>query len=322
MPSPSHGSVHAVVGSLRKHQQQTPIFLRSRCLIGRASICDIQLNDSRISSEHASVGWTGETWELRDLGSKNGTFVGRRRLVAGGRVALCKGQSFRVGSPDESAPELCLIDDAPPVASARHMASGVIQTALSGFLVVPDPEHPRLSLMESQDGTWVLEMDEEARPAVNREVVVVDGEAWSLDLPTPTGPTVDEAEGGSESAKLLLRFRVSQDEEHVQVTVIHAGGEVSLPPRSYHYFLLTLARTRVADARAGVPPSEQGWIGRDELCRMLATDELRLNVDVYRARKQLSATGIRGAANVIERLPKTGRMRLSTGLIKIERTPR
>jgi hypothetical protein len=291
-------------------------------LIGRASTCDVQLSDSRISSEHASVGWTGETWELRDLGSKNGTFVDRRRLVAGGRVGLRKGQSFRVGSLDGSAPEFFLIDDAPPVASARHMASGVVQTALSGFLVVPDSDNPRLSLMESHDGTWVLEMDEEVRAALDREVVVVDGEAWSLDLPAPTGPTIDEGEGGSEPAKLSLRFRVSQDEEHVQVTIIHAGAEVPLPPRSYHYFLLTLARTRVADAHAGVPPSEQGWIGRDELCRMLATDELRLNVDVCRARKQLNATGVRGAANLIERLPRTGRMRLRACFINVERTPR
>jgi hypothetical protein len=310
------------VGLLKQHGIEPPIFLRSRCLIGRSSVCDVQLNESRISSEHAIVGWTGDAWDIRDLGSKNGTFVGRRRLVAGVRVALCKGQSFRLGSPDEPAPELALIDDEPPVASARHVMSGVIHAAISGFLVVPGHDYPRLSVMEAQDGTWVLEIDGEVRPAVDREVVVVDGEAWSLDLPDATGPTLSENESGAAPPKLALRFRVSLDEEHVQVTVIHAGGEVSMLPRSYHYLLLTLARARLADARAGAQPSEQGWIGREELCRMLATDELRLNVDVCRARKQLAVTGVQGAANLIERLPKTGRIRLGTGLIEIERTPR
>jgi len=55
---------------------------------------------------------------------------------------------------------------------------------------------------------------------------------------------------------------------------------------------VTLARAPLAVA--GVPERERGWLERDELCRMLATDELRLNVEVCRARKQFAALGIQG----------------------------
>ena len=62
-----------------------------------------------------------------------------------------------------------------------------------------------------------------------------------------------------------------------------------------------------------------GWRDRDELCRMLATDEYRLNVDICRARKQLAAAGLAGAASIVERRPGTGRLRLGAARVKIER---
>jgi len=61
------------------------------------------------------------------------------------------------------------------------------------------------------------------------------------------------------------------------------------------------------------------WLERDELCRMLATDELRLNVDVCRARKQFSALGIQGAASIVDRRMGTGRIRLGVERVDVRR---
>jgi adenylate cyclase len=36
---------------------------------------DLVIDDPRVSARHARVEWTGRGWSLRDLGSKNGTFV-------------------------------------------------------------------------------------------------------------------------------------------------------------------------------------------------------------------------------------------------------
>jgi hypothetical protein len=115
----------------------------------------------------------------------------------------------------------------------------------------------------------------------------------------------------------LVRFVVTRDEEHVEVILVHEGGVIELPPRSFHYLLLTLARQRLAEAE--LPEEERGWVDRDTLCRMLAVDPLKLNVDVCRARKQLAATGVLGAAEIVARRATTGQLRLGAARIVVER---
>ncbi len=122
------------------------IALRSRVLIGRSAACDLRLDDPRVSSEHAILGWTGAVWEVRDLGSKNGTFVGERRLAAGERIPLLPGDMIALGAPRPPAPAFVLVDGAPPAASARHAQTGVVRAASAGLLVLPDEENPLASL--------------------------------------------------------------------------------------------------------------------------------------------------------------------------------
>ena len=48
--------------------------------IGRHPANDLALDHRRISSRHALIEWDGERWRLKDLGSRNGTSINRRRL--------------------------------------------------------------------------------------------------------------------------------------------------------------------------------------------------------------------------------------------------
>jgi len=52
---------------------------------------------------------------------------------------------------------------------------------------------------------------------------------------------------------------------------------------------------------------------------MLATDSNKLNVDIFRARKQFSALGIHGAAGIIARRPGTGQLRLGLDRVDVTR---
>jgi hypothetical protein len=52
---------------------------------------------------------------------------------------------------------------------------------------------------------------------------------------------------------------------------------------------------------------------------MLAIDELRLNVEVCRARKQFSALGIQGAATIVDRRMGSGRIRLGVERVDVRR---
>ena len=43
--------------------------------LGRGEDCDIRFSDPRVSTDHAEVYWEDEKWWLKDLGSRNGTFL-------------------------------------------------------------------------------------------------------------------------------------------------------------------------------------------------------------------------------------------------------
>lgn len=54
---------------------------RPEIVIGRASECDVVIDDRQVSRRHARILKQGEHYVLEDLGSKNGTFVNAQELV-------------------------------------------------------------------------------------------------------------------------------------------------------------------------------------------------------------------------------------------------
>lgn len=51
-----------------------------------------------VSGNHARLAHEGTNWLLEDLGSRNGTFLGNKRLVPGGREPVFKGTEIRFGA--------------------------------------------------------------------------------------------------------------------------------------------------------------------------------------------------------------------------------
>ncbi len=299
------------MGIFEERSSQRRFTLGSRCLVGRHEACDLRIDDRRISSEHASVHWMGDRWELRELGSRNGTWVEGRRLSPGERARLARGAVVALGGAGR---EWVLTDDAPPNVAARHVRTGAVQVGAGGFLALPDDDAPLASVFEDARGHWMMEVEDATRPVFDHEPVSVGGETWILELPV-SGSATWAAGQDPVLESLTLRLRVSRDEEHVEVCLVDEGREIVLPSRSFHYLLLTLARARAGEASD--PESERGWVDRDELCRMLAVDVLKLNTDICRLRKQLGEVGIRGAAGVVARRPGSGQLRVGVERIEI-----
>lgn len=67
----------------------------SAVLIGRAPSCTLVLDDDYSSSRHARIFSQDGRWFVEDLGSTNGTFVGRERVTEPTPVPL--GAQVRVG---------------------------------------------------------------------------------------------------------------------------------------------------------------------------------------------------------------------------------
>jgi len=183
------------------------------------------------------------------------------------------------------------------------------------LLLLPNDQAPLVSIFEETSGRWVMESDATQRAVRDHEPVIVAGESWILELPTSSGATLA---AGQELVleDVGLRIAVSRDEEHVELSLLYGGRSVVLPSRSYHYMLLTLARLRARDT--DLSPAERGWVDREELCGMLATDALKLNTDICRLRKQLAEAGVQGAAGIVARRQGSGQLRL--GIEKVEIT--
>jgi hypothetical protein len=112
--------------------------------------------------------------------------------------------------------------------------------------------------------------------------------------------------------ELFITFRTSSDLEHIELDVRVDSKVKRLAARTHNEMLLVLARAYVRDAARQVEPAECGWMYLDELCRSVALDRERLNIDVYRLRRQFAELGLLDPANIIERRAKTKQLRIGT----------
>jgi len=92
--------------------------------LGRGSDCDLILAETQASRRHAELRRAGDRWQIVDLGSTNGTFVGGVRLAPNVARPLRPGDVVTIGST-----RLRLIDEpsqpapAPPAAFAEPAAA-------------------------------------------------------------------------------------------------------------------------------------------------------------------------------------------------------
>jgi pSer/pThr/pTyr-binding forkhead associated (FHA) protein len=64
--------------------------------IGRAPECELRIDDTYASQQHARVFGKDGAWYVEDLGSTNGTYVNEQRLAA--PAMLTRGDRIRVGT--------------------------------------------------------------------------------------------------------------------------------------------------------------------------------------------------------------------------------
>ena len=96
--------------------QQARYRFRERAVIGRGADCDIRLLDSRISRRHASLTLRDACVTVADMGSRNGTEVGGRRLhgaealVGTGGIARIVSTTFQIHVGDDEEAETVPVD--------------------------------------------------------------------------------------------------------------------------------------------------------------------------------------------------------------------
>ena len=116
-----------------------------------------------------------------------------------------------------------------------------------------------------------------------------------------------------------LHFAVSQDEEHTFLCIEYGSGLCQLGERVHHYPLLVLARLRLEDTQRGLEPANQGWVDLSRLASMLGIDPAYLNIQIFRARRQIAKALIPGVGmiEIVER--RRGQIRIGAFAIWIVR---
>ena len=284
-------------------------------VIGREPGAALRLNDESVSWRHASLRWTGQAWELQDLGSLNGTFVDGHRIATGARVLLRMGCQLRFGEAEEL---WRLVDAEPPITSLVDVTTGERIFAFDELLAVPQSGEPELFISKQADGAWIAEFGERVWEPQASEVLTIGTRQYRFEPEAPVYATTTGRSQQLTPAQMALQFLVSRNEEHVEVKILHGERSIDLRPRAHSYVLLTLARLRVQDqGNDSLQPTSQGWVYQDKLLKMLATTPTQLAVDIYRARKQFSEAGVVEAAQIIERRGTTHELRIGVPKLAI-----
>lgn len=283
--------------------------LVTRNLVGRSRGASLWLDRPYMSNEHASISWNGNAWELKDLGSRNGSYIDGRRMEAGESVAVNEESIIGFGDPQE---KWSLVDSGAPVLSALNQESGESYVAENGLLSIPQEGPPEISVYQNKTGQWIAETSAGDISEIEDSSVLTAGKnSYRISL-----PYIDEGTPllGLPSLDLMkLRFEVPKNLEHVRITLVHAGGEFELESREHSFLLLILAKERLAEEGDVTP--ETGWVDRDELARMVGVTVPVLHVLVHRARQQFADQNIPGAADIVD--VRRGQRRLGAHNIEI-----
>ncbi len=84
--------IHALMESGRDIQHR---FIQSEVTIGRDPNCDFPVIDEAISAHHARISYHHSQWWLEDLGSTNGTFIGKNQVTV--PTVLITSDQFKCG---------------------------------------------------------------------------------------------------------------------------------------------------------------------------------------------------------------------------------
>jgi len=202
---------------------------------------------------------------------------------------------------------------------AARRLDGTVVESQQRLLLLPSSDTPSASIFVTGDH-WELDTGELTRTVCDGELVTVDGHTYELELPClhPTSDRTRVCGGDARVGSAELHLRVSQNEEHVELTLKTASRTKELPARAFYYMILTLARIRQIDMAAGCGAEQSGWTYIRDLAQRLGVSAENVNVDVHRMRQFVARQELfADPENIVERRRTTGELRIGVPAIFI-----
>ena len=320
-------------------QDERRVFLFVEHTIGRSPTCKLVLTHKSVSSFHACVRWHDDAWQLRDLGSRNGTFLNGQRvrerphaLRRGDRIVLGDQEETWVFA-DDARPQAMLIpvigvhgdDETGGEPSSIPTGGNDSQSLILGDLrAFPSDENPQVTIFQDAEGRFFLEgVDGDSEELVAEQHVCIGNTSYWLFVPgTATGLPTTRQSGcqvvESSVRTMRLTLKVAPDEE-TAAAVIEAGAvQAELKPRVHLYLLVHLARLRVEEEQEEAEGA--GWVSVEVLCDDLQLTREQLGLQVFRIRDDMKKIGLSDAAEIVDRRRRGWiRMGVSAAQIRLGR---
>jgi hypothetical protein len=288
-------------------------YLRDYHTFGRRKeSVDTVLDYSYISKFHAVIEWREPNWLLKDV-SKNGLKLNNKIIAAQKPVILKLGDTIDLAGTGKVTLTINNLDA--PVPMLINKSSPTMTIEISESILLPSEEQPELALHLCPDRQqWFAERVEqgiESGPYQHGDSIKIDGSEWTFLLIAEDDATTEFNPKQRTLNDIVFRFDLSQNEENTNLTLIDKGLEIDLGERSHHYLLLHLLRHRAEQG------DELGWLDSQLLMKQLGLEETHMNIQIFRARKQVAASLplITGRSKLIER--RRGALRANISNVKI-----
>jgi pSer/pThr/pTyr-binding forkhead associated (FHA) protein len=304
------------MATIKNQETHEHVTLLASHVFGRDSrSVDTRLEDPDISHIHASIRWEGNEWRIYDH-SRNGTFVNGEH-VSHDSMALDLKCKIRFGTSKRSTWAVVNLDS--PQTMLVPLQSDQPAIEFQRLYVLPNVENPEISIYKTEADQWISETENGIKQLKDGDIISNENHSWQFF----TAKMVDSTLGIGEYRHTTVEdirfyFHASLDEEHIEAKVVHHGKTIDLGERVHHYLLLILARQRLDDHSQGIDKDNQGWTDIGLLSKMLGLDLTYINIQIFRARKQIEEAlpDVFHIIQLIERRP--GSIRLGFPYFQIE----
>lgn len=270
--------------------------------LGRGRDCDVVLVDGAVSSHHAAVWVEESTAFVRDLGSRNGTFVddakvvGVTQLQEGARIRLSSGQQFVVRAHGTARESGWAVD-----ALFLEFVDAQVKKPFFGSRFVYGGEHSDVAGAAGTDGfalaahddgeIWLSTLDADM-PIVLDEAFTVEGKRFRVvreQVMAGYSVTTDTVESRMTYRMVVNLNGVSGPEALIEDVGRTRRHVIDAENRAVLLYALA-RRAQAADV------ADDGWCSDDDVTRDVwgkkgSADANGLHVLVHRLRKELKEAG-------------------------------
>ncbi|MFT5635390.1 MAG: hypothetical protein ACI89T_000827, partial [Cognaticolwellia sp.] len=220
--------------------------------------------------------------------STNGSFINNIRITKSTMKRLKQGNILNFGDLESESWQL--IDDSEPTSMLIPLTKNRPSIELNNVFVLPDENAPEVTLYLSPERRWLCESKTGTVELNSGDNIQTSTGDWYFVGNYPTDDTCFVNNFHQEQPLTVsAEFKVSQNEEHVCLSLTIEDKIIDLGIKSHHYLVLMLARKWQEDNTDKIQNNEKGWLDKSLLCRELIMTEQYMNIQIYRFRKQIAS---------------------------------